>query len=622
MRKLVTLVFLSVILIIVLIVIAFLYIDLTGHKSFHYDLLVEERLVGTVGVDRYSTEDKIVYKSNAKYPYSLGYPAITEKLFLKKRTMLSIKFLREAVGVKGRKSMTLFTYREKGVDFLFLESPRFIALKGIESGEDAVAFAPEDIMLYMPIMEQYNYWNKGSQFFDVLIPMDETIPPLGEKIEIRYLKDDYIPVMGRRAVAEEFALISETLPEIKIFVSKYTHRILAVELVEKKMRFTLTSFMESPGERISPLLKKFIEVINPRKIIDKVFERRSLVAEKGVSQEGALSSKAKKGKTRTAKVQKKEIFFESKNLFLSGNLQIPEGEGPFPAVLIVSGDGPMSLGEKHLIDSLVQLLSEKGFVTLVFDGPGQGKSQGTFMGVDDKKRIQNVVSAISYLEKHPQVRKDSINLIGYEGGGYIALEAALKVPEVNSCMLLGVPQGFIEGNSFKWLSVGTMRSLINYHGFGTVDDEVAEKMGSDVRRHLESVATSKENFSFFSGVKVPLKEYRQFISRRIYEDALSFNRPMLMAFGWDDKHFEPKTVDAFNEKLRDKNSYGKVAIFRTPGIYMGKMTPEDEVWFFSPNEDVLEVIGNWIQENGFARQEEVFPKEEDKQTPAAAAQTS
>jgi len=623
MKKLIALVFITIFLIIVLIVLAFLYIDLTGHKSFKYGLLLENRLLGTVEIDRYSTEDKIIYKSNAKYPYSLGYPAVSEKLSLKKRTMKPVSFKREANGVKGRKSLSMLVCAGGKADFLFLEHPRFITLEGIIIEEGSIVFSPEDIMLYLPVMEKYNYWQKGVQFFNVLIPVDETVPPLEETVEVRYLKDEYVPVMGHRAIAEEFVLLSKTLPEIKIFTSKYTHRILAVEIDARKIRFVLTNFTESPGERISPLLDKFVSVVKPRQIVEEILEGDELPLEEKVLREEEKLYATEEKKPETAnRVRKKDIFFESANLVLSGSLSLPEAEGAHPALVIVPDDGPMPQGEKRLIDSITEFLSEKGFVTLVFDGPGQGKSQGTFAGVDDAQRVQNLISAVSYLKKQPEVQIDSINLIGYEGGGYIALKAALANPEVRSCILLGLPQGFIEGDSFKWASAGTIRTLVNYLGLGTIDEKIAEKMASKLRKHLESVTRSTESFSFFQGIKIPLKEYRQFIARKVYEDALSFTRPMLIAIGRDDKYFDLKTVDGFKEAFARKNDRGRVAVFRNLGSYMGNMTPDGEVWGFSANADVLGLIGNWIQDNGIAKQQAPPPVEEGSLAPVALPEAS
>ena len=75
---------------------------------------------------------------------------------------------------------------------------------------------------------------------------------------------------------------------------------------------------------------------------------------------------------------------------LSGRLWVPVGKGPFPAVLLVPRAGPMVGGEKELLDSIGEILSDAGNVAFIFDSPGQGKSQGGFIGLDDRKRIRNI----------------------------------------------------------------------------------------------------------------------------------------------------------------------------------------------------------------------------------------
>ncbi|RKY42569.1 MAG: hypothetical protein DRP85_02215 [Candidatus Makaraimicrobium thalassicum] len=571
MKKLIAVVIILVAFIVLLVAGAFFYVDLSGHRGFRYDLLIDGKPSGHIKVDRYVTEGKVVYKSSAEYPYSTGYPCINEKLFLKKGTMTLLKFAEEAEGGKGQKRLTLLSHAGEKTDFLFLEHPRFITLKGVETGEKTMVFSPDDIMLYMPIMEKYNFWKKGAQFFEVMIPVDEPVPPMRDKIEVRYLKDEYIPLMGRRMEAESFALKAKALPEAKVFLSKHARGILALEIEKMNMRFVLVSCIEGPEKRIEFVLNKLASLGNLTSVFNpwKTGSRpagsppgKAVAPPEEMSVPAKAESRERRGK--------KEIFFESDNLILSGKLWIPDGEGAFPAVLVVPKDGPMAQGEQYLLDSFGEFLSASGFVVLVFDSPGQGKSQGSFMGLNDGKRIRNIIAGISYLKEHPAVEKGHISLIGHDGGGYLALKAASRVPYVRSCVLLGAP----------------FRSLKT--------DFVKDSSREKVREHLKSVAQSTEDFSFFMGIKIPLEEYREFIARRPYETILSFDRPLLLIVGRDDKFFDPRAVDGLEKLLGKKGRLNKMIVFRKLGAYLGEMVEHDGSWTFSANRDILGLIGNWI----------------------------
>ncbi|MFC1480327.1 alpha/beta hydrolase family protein [Candidatus Omnitrophota bacterium] len=600
MKKLVTIVIILLALIILLIALAFYYIDLSGHRSFRYDLLQGGELFGSVKVDRYITENKIVYKSSAKYPHSDGYPVVNEKLFVKKRTRMPLKFIEEAGGVKGQKRLTSLVQDEDKTDFLFLEHPRFIALKGFETGEKTMVFSPDSVMLYMPIMERYNFWKKGSQFFEIMIPSGEPLPPLRDKLEVKYLADEYIPLMARKVEAESFAFRAGSLPEAKVFLSKYTHRLLALEIKKTGQRFNLVNFSEGPSKRIKPLLDKLGTIFKLKKAtgVGIPSDKEDISAPELLQKEVSSAEEAP--------VKGKEIFFESDKLILSGRVWVPETPGAFPGILVIPREGPMTIGEQDLLDSLGELLSASGFVVLVFDSPGQGKSQGSFVGLDEEKKIQNIIAAGAYLNDHPDIKKGSINLIGHEGGGYLALKAASELPSVRSCVLLNIPLGHTEANLTQRSPREEIQALLNARSLGPFTESFMKHMTEKVHEHQEDVIQSGENFSFVLGVKVPIKEYREFMARDSYGTIISFDRPLLVVVGKDDKYFNARLVDKLKKELIKKDRRNNVALFKSPGAYMGRMVGQDGSWTFSPNKDVFDLVREWIAENG-TREEEVLP---------------
>jgi alpha/beta superfamily hydrolase len=593
MKKLVAALIAAILLVIALLIIAFLYIDLSGHRNFAYEVFVGERLFGSVKVDRYVTENKIVYKSSLIYPYSPEYPSISEKLFLNKWTMMPLKFTQEAVGSRGQKRIISLVQAREKTDFLFLEHPRYIALKGFETGEKTMVFSPNDIMSYMPVMEKYNFWKKGVQFFEIMVPPTEPIPPMREKIEVKYLSDEYIPVMGRRVEAECYSLSARGIPEARVFLSKYGHRVLALELEKEKMRFNLVGYIEGPGKRLKPLMKKVSVFLDTIKAGKKSLEQDEVKRE-GIIEKFSLADKSQRNDDGS-----EEVFFESDNLIFSGKLWYPTtGDGPFPAALMVSSDGPTTAGERSMLEAMGKGLSEDGFVALLFDSPGQGKSQGSFSGLGDEKRTNDVKAAIDFLTQQPSVMKSAINLIGYGGGGYIALRAASEVPDVRSCVVVGLPSGFEKNVLFHDTPQKDIQKLLDEQGIGPFDDKFMETVAVMVRTHLEKVTGSDEDISYFLGVTVPVKEYREFIERKPYEAMISFNRPLLLVLGRDDMCFDPKVVDRLEKTLKETNKANKVAVFRNLGPYMGEMVEKGTVWSFAINSDVVRLINTWVHDNG------------------------
>ncbi|MFH1665057.1 MAG: alpha/beta hydrolase [Candidatus Omnitrophota bacterium] len=588
MKKLMAAVFVTACLVLVLLTLAFFYMDISMHKGMCYDLYVNDILSGTVEVDRYVTEGRIVYKSSAGFFDFSKYVKINKKLSLKKDTMQPLRFTEEAEGVKGQKRLILLAQDGKTMDYLFLEHPRFISLEDIETGEDTLIFSPDGLMSYLPVLEKYNFWKKGAQFFDVMTPVDELLPPLRGRIEMRYVKDDYITVMGRKVEAEKYVVSSKTLPESELFLSKYTHRILEAEVKKLNMRFILVRWIEDPVKRAKLLGKRCVSFFFGRDIPGKKDDT--------FREEGSSAKRPGRGTDNAALRGEgsREIFFESGKLILSGRLWMPGGNGPFPAVLAVPKDGPMETGEQYLLNFLGNTLSKEGFVVLIFDSQGQGKSQGSFLDLDDGKMIRNITDACSYLAKQPFVKNDSIILIGHEGGGYLALRAASALPYVHSCILLCLPVEYAEG---RRTDKEDIRTLLAIHGLGAIDEGSLETLAKSVEGHLSNVAQTDENISFFMGIKVPLKEYREYLRRRPYKEVISFDRPLLLVFAKNDKNFKPRAVESLKRSFGEKKRQDMIAIFRNLGPYLGEMTEDRNSLGFSMNRDVENLVKKWLVDN-------------------------
>ena len=593
MKKLVTILILSVVAIVLLILAAFFYIDLSGHKNMEYDVFFTENPCGTVKVDRYATESKVIYKSQASYTKSLEYSFASEELFLNKGTMTLSKYTEEAKGAKGQKRLTIITHEGEKSDFLFVDHPRFMDLEGFETGKNTLVFYPEDIMLYMPIVEKYNYWKKGTQFFEIMVPVGEPLPPMRDQLGVKYAGEEYLTVMGNRVEVECLEIFSRSLPEAKIYVSKYAHTPLELVIEGRKMRFTLRDMSEGVSKRI-------VSTINKAKTF--------LKKDAAVSEEKEIKVK---GSEKPASDNKnieagKEIFFESGNLILSGRMWVPERKGPYPAVILVHDDGPITAGEQALFNSLGEFLSLRGFIVFDFDYPGQRKSHGSLSGLNDDAKERTIINAASYLKGEPLVKKDSINMLGYGGGGYMALKASSTSSFIKTVVVVGAPRPPVE---LELSTDGVKKNIykaLTARGIGPFEDGFVTMVADKTKKHVGGELASNEEFSFFKGVKLPSKEYRDFMGRNPYKTMLSFDRPLLLVAGSDDRYFDADAVKELENALKKVEKNDKVAVFRNLGEYMGAMTKKDGGWTFKLNSDAADILYKWLEANGVA----VQPKEE------------
>jgi len=584
MRKFAVIFSAAVLLVVALVVLAFFYVDMSAHRGASYEISRNGAPFGATHVDRYETEGKVIYKGFTETPHSVGYISENEKLVLDKRSMMPLKFVEEAEGVKGQKRTTILLQDGDSTDFLFLEHPRYISIKGFSTGEKTMVFSPEDIMLYMPVMERYNYWKKGTQFFEVMMPTGAPLPPMRDKIAVRYTGDEYIDVMGRRTETEGFTVSAGSLPDANVFLLKYSHRIAVLDVPKTGKRASLMRLEEAPEKRFDTLVNWFSR------------------AERSVSSElPGTSGKEEEDEDRSgtgAGSSGKEVFFECGRFILSGKVRTPVGEGPFPAVILVPRDGPMAAGEERMMDGMSRLLSGEGFCVLEFDGPGQGKSQGNFADVTDEVRVQAIEAAVAFMEGYPGVRKDAINLVGHEGGGYLAMKAASSRDSVRSCILLSLPLDPAESDFFREPSTENLQVLLSGRGFGSFSDEYMATVTGIMRGKLSEIKEGGNIPAFALGVKLPSGAYEEYLSRRYYRMVLAFRKPFLLVLGRNNLLARPAMVSALKEALREAESPGTVATFRNLGPYLGDAAEMEGRKGFVLDGDVAALIVTWLRENG------------------------
>ena len=100
----------------------------------------------------------------------------------------------------------------------------------------------------------------------------------------------------------------------------------------------------------------------------------------------------------------------------------PEGKGPFPAVLLVSGSGQQDRDESIFGHKPFALLADKlardGIATLRTDDRGIGKTTGPLGNLDTD--IADAKAAFDWLAKQPEIDGKRAGILGHSIGGVIA----------------------------------------------------------------------------------------------------------------------------------------------------------------------------------------------------------
>ncbi len=140
---------------------------------------------------------------------------------------------------------------------------------------------------------------------------------------------------------------------------------------------------------------------------------------------------------------------------LAGTLTIPLGEGPHPAVVLLSGSGAQDRDEfiaghrPFLV--LADHLTKHGVAVYRFDDRGVGGSGGNIAQSTCDTLAEDAIAAVDLLRLQPEIDPKRIGVIGHSEGGIIGPMAAARSPNVAFVVMLA-------GTGFAGRDILTMQA--------------------------------------------------------------------------------------------------------------------------------------------------------------------
>ncbi len=131
-----------------------------------------------------------------------------------------------------------------------------------------------------------------------------------------------------------------------------------------------------------------------------------------------------------------DVGYENKSqkVHLGATITIPKGDGPFPAVVLITGSGPQDRDESLMGHRpflvLADYLTRRGVVVLRADDRGVGQSMGDFAKATSADFATDAEAGLAYLKTRPEVNPRKLGLIGHSEGGMIAPMIAARNPDV------------------------------------------------------------------------------------------------------------------------------------------------------------------------------------------------
>ncbi len=315
------------------------------------------------------------------------------------------------------------------------------------------------------------------------------------------------------------------------------------------------------------------------------------------------------------------------NINLAGTITIPDGAGPFPAVILVTGSGSQNrdeelLGHKPFL-VIADHLTRNGIAVLRYDDRGVGQSQGNPITATTADLATDAEAAFKYLKTRPEIKPERIGLAGHSEGGLIAPIVASVNPGVafiislagpgvkgeeilhrqnrDISTLMGIDEKKIEEN------IAINRKLFAILKKESDNDKAEEKMMAAYRKILakkkvtpEEIEKNVRELSASFG-KSSYTWYRYFIStnpvkywKKVSCPVLALNGEKDLQVAWDINlpAIEKALKAGGNKSVSTVNLPRLNHLFQNSDSGLPSEYGEIEETF---SEDVLRLIADWIK---------------------------
>ncbi len=143
--------------------------------------------------------------------------------------------------------------------------------------------------------------------------------------------------------------------------------------------------------------------------------------------------------------REEDVAYEnpSAQVRIAATLTLPEGRGPFPAVLLITGSGPLDRDETvHFHKPFLvhaDHLTRQGIAVLRVDKRGVGQTTGDFAAATIYDLADDVRAGVEYLKTRKEIDPKRIGLLGHSEGGVVGPIVAAQSSDVAFLVMLAGP---------------------------------------------------------------------------------------------------------------------------------------------------------------------------------------
>ncbi|AJG40466.1 dipeptidyl aminopeptidase [Thermotoga sp. RQ7] len=278
--------------------------------------------------------------------------------------------------------------------------------------------------------------------------------------------------------------------------------------------------------------------------------------------------------------------FEEKDISvngLPGKITIPEGKGPFPAVVLVHGSGPNdmdeTIGPNKIFRDIAYGLSSNGILVLRYHKRTfVEKMDPTSLTVEEEV-IKDALEAVRILKQREDVSR--VYVLGHSLGAMLAPEIAER-SKADGVIMIAPPARPLED---------LMEDQLKYLQSLGLADNIEETL-----KILEKLR-KKEFPPDEIVLGVSAKYFYDLRERQPVLTAKRLSVPMLLIFGGRDYQVSEKDQEIWTKELSDKENV-KIVVFEDLNHLMmtgeGKSTPVEYMKKEHVDKRVIDAIVEWM----------------------------
>lgn len=282
-------------------------------------------------------------------------------------------------------------------------------------------------------------------------------------------------------------------------------------------------------------------------------------------------------------------------LALGATLTLPDGDSPFPGVVLVHGSGPHdrdeTIGPNRPFRDLAQGLAERGVATLRYDKRTKAHPQsfGASFTVDDET-VDDAVAALALLAAQPEI--DGVYLLGHSLGGAVAPRIAQRAARVDGMVLMAA-----SARALDEIVLDQVRYIAGIDGEVGAQEQAnldsLAKQAASMRAALEDEAHTGSAM-----LGLPMSYWRDVLAYDGPAVAASLDVPMLILHAGRDYQVTDADLALWTQALGERDD---VVVKRYPDLNhlfatgRGKATPQE---YFAPatvDARVIADIAAWVK---------------------------